>query len=413
MARLDISAAPPIFLPRAFLITVPVWGVAAGALVIAEGASIFLTRWNGPTLALVHLVTLGVLGNAVVGSLFQFLPAAAGIRPWCAVPCGRAAHGLLNTGTAALVAGFHGFHSPWLELGATLLAAAFAVGGVSLLGPLVRHGRMSITHAGIGFALLALLLTAGLGVAMAGALTGAWPGLAVAPWVDVHAAWGLVAGGLGLLAAVAQTVVPMFHGAAAMPPRVYAGWLLTCGGVLVAWSLQPSGRAGLIALGICAATWAGSTLGRLWRAGRIRRNPTLVHSWAAGCVCLLSTAVALASGLPAPVVGALALGLVLPLFVLPMLLEITAFLGWIGLQRAEPRRRRVPGIDALQPERAKTVVMVLHGAAGLTLVTAAAWPADVLARAAGALLVAAHGALALAIAGARRRERRFLAAGAA
>lgn len=407
MARLDLAAAPPVALPRSFLMTVPLWGAVAGGLVAFEGGTIFLIRWGGPTLALVHAVTLGVLGNAMVGALFQFLPAAAGVRPWRAVACGRSVHALLNAGAASLVVGFHAFRPVWLGIGAVLLGVAFALTGACMLAPLVRVRGERVLHAGIGIALVALLVTAGLGIAMVGGLTGRWPGLAPVRWADLHAGWGLVGWGLGLLAAVGQTVVPMFHGAAAMRLRVYTAWLVACGLALLGSGARMEVLR--LALAVCTAAWAGSTLLRLWRARRFRRNPTLVLGWCVGCASLGAVALALVLDAPAPVVGALALGLAMPMLVLPMLLEITAFLAWLGLQRAVPRRRGMPGIDALQPERTKACVMALMGGTGLALTTAAIWPLDVVARSAGALAITAYAALAIAQAGVIRHERRVLA----
>lgn len=409
MARLDLGAAPPVALPRAFLTTAPAWGVAAGALVVVAGESAFLSRWSGPTLAIVHAITLGVLGNAMLGSLFQFLPAAAGVRPWRPRLCGRIAYALLNAGTVALVTGFWRFRPAWLEGGAILLGAAFGVLVACLLPGLFQARGDRALHVGVGAALVALVIAAAIGISMVGGLTGAWPGGAPTRWVDAHAAWGLLGWGLVLVAAVGQVVVPMFHGAAAVRPRVHAVWLVACGLSLVGWTFSQAWPV-RAALAVCIAAWAASMLLRLWRARRFRRNPALVHSWRIAAAVLLGAATLVMADERALIVGALALGLAAPLIVVAMALEITAFLAWLELQRAIPRRRRVPGIDSLQPERIKIGVMALHAAAGTVLVVTAVWPADALARMAGVLLVSAHVALLAALGGVRRRERRFLGA---
>lgn len=407
MARLDLAAAPPVALPRAFLATIPVWGVLAGVLLAVAGESALLSRWSGATLALVHAFTLGMLGNAMFGSLFQFLPAAAGVLPWRPLLCGRLAYALLNAGTACLVTGFWQFQPAWLEGGAILLGAACLVMIACLLPGLLRARGERAVHIGVGAALVALVVAAAFGISMVGGLTGAWPGGAPARWVDVHAAWGLLGWGLVLMAAVGQVVVPMFHGAVATRPRIHALWLLACGASLVAWTFSQAWLT-RAALATCIATWAGSMLLRLWRARRFRRNPALVQSWRAAAAVLLAAAALVLVGGDAVVVGALVLGLAAPLIVIAMALEITAFLAWLGLQRTVPRRRRVPGIDALQPEHIKTAVMVLHGASGIVLAAASVWPSGILARAAGVLLLGAHLALLAALWGVLRRERRFL-----
>ena len=82
MARLTIERAPAPALPRRFLLCMPWWGMFAGLLLILDGDALLRSRWNPGTLALVHVFTLGVLGN---GTLIQDLcrapDYAASIRP--------------------------------------------------------------------------------------------------------------------------------------------------------------------------------------------------------------------------------------------------------------------------------------------------------------------------------------------
>jgi hypothetical protein len=106
MARLTIERAPAPALPRRFLLCMPWWGMLAGVLLIVDGDALLRSRWNPATLALVHVFTLGVLGNAMFGSVLQFLPAAAGVRVR-GLGWGRWLHGLFNLGSALLVVGLH------------------------------------------------------------------------------------------------------------------------------------------------------------------------------------------------------------------------------------------------------------------------------------------------------------------
>lgn len=66
MTRLALDQAPAPSLPRRFLLSMPVWGMVAGALLWIDGASALHSRWEPSTLALVHAFVLGVLGK--VGS---------------------------------------------------------------------------------------------------------------------------------------------------------------------------------------------------------------------------------------------------------------------------------------------------------------------------------------------------------
>jgi hypothetical protein len=84
MAKIALDQMPSPALPRRFLLSAPLWGMVAGALLVSDGALTLQTRWAPATLALalVHAFTLGVLGNAMFGSLLQF-PAAARLARAC------------------------------------------------------------------------------------------------------------------------------------------------------------------------------------------------------------------------------------------------------------------------------------------------------------------------------------------
>ena len=77
MTGLALTRAPPAPRPLRFLLSAPLWGVFAGLLLAASPEALAGGRWAPPAVALVHVFTLGVLGNAMLGSLLQFLPVAA------------------------------------------------------------------------------------------------------------------------------------------------------------------------------------------------------------------------------------------------------------------------------------------------------------------------------------------------
>ena len=79
MVRLALERAPDVADPGRFLRSVPAWGARAGLMLLAEGGALLASRWSPATVAVVPVFTLGVLGNALFGSLLQFLPAAAGV----------------------------------------------------------------------------------------------------------------------------------------------------------------------------------------------------------------------------------------------------------------------------------------------------------------------------------------------
>ena len=84
----------------------------------------------------------------------------------------------------------------------------------------------------------------------------------------------------------------------------------------------------------------------------------------------------------------LVLGVGLPLLVVGMALEITAFLTWIALRQRVPRGVRVPGVGSLFEEADRRRAFVVHAVAGAWLVAAAFAPA--LARSAGLAIALAY-----------------------
>lgn len=416
VTKLAIDQAPPVSLPRRFLLAAPAWGVLAGLMLLLDGGQTLQSRWAPPTLALVHALTLGLLGNVMFGSLLQFLPAAAGVRVGGGTRAGMLLFCLLNAGALLLVAGFRAMAPAALLAAGALLAAAFALLAALLLPGLVRRLRMrmaagGILHAGLTGAVGAGLVTAALGVAMVSGLAGN-AGLPLLPWADVHVAWGVLGWVLGLLASVGAVVMPMFQGTPAPSNRSRSAWLgalalVLCLGTLCVVLEQ---RRMLLEWG-GVAVLAGFAVAGLWLQGRARhtRNGWLVRSWRLGLTALLAAAGVLMAGGSTVVAGALVLGIGLPWLVAGMQLEIGAFLGWIELQRRCARGIRVPHVHLLVEDRDKAVGFALQGLAAMALLTAACWPGDAVSGLAGAAFAASQGWLGWCLLGVGRRIRAFLA----
>lgn len=406
--------------------------MVAGALLLDEGALALQTRWAPATLALVHVFTLGMLGNAMFGSLLQFLPAAAGVRVRGGTRAGWALFGLLNAGTLLLVAGFRAMRTELLLAAAPTLALAFALlGAIALPGLLARvpapvsqgkaasaaSAAVQPTRIGIAFAVCAALVTAALGVAMLLRLTGRG-GLPLLPWADVHAGWGVLGWALGLLASVGAVVLPMFQGTRALPAKAQFVWLRMLGAVLLIgllWAAFGQGAAPLRWGGAaCLALFAMAGLWLQWRAPH-SRNAWLVRFWRVALLALLMAAGVLAAGGPPVLLGVLVLGIALPWLVAGMQMEIVAFLGWIELHRRCGRGVRLPAVQTLLPEAHKAGVFAAHAIAAMALLAAAMWPTPLGARVAGIALAASQALLWLRLHGISRCMRRFLtkAAGSA
>ncbi|WP_424680920.1 hypothetical protein [Frateuria sp. YIM B11624] len=407
MPKLRLDQAPPATLPLRFLFATPCWGVAGAVLLLVDGDAAWLTRWHPATLALVHVWTLGVLGNAMFGSLLQFLPAAVGAplhggrgAPWL--------HVVFNLGVLLLVIGLHAqARGPSLAAG-ILLPTSFAwLAAMTLPGLLATAGER-LLRAGIGTS-----LGFGLLAALAGGALALLLGLRI-PWplaaVDVHAAFGVLGWMVVLLAAVARVTMPMFQGTGRVPTFAQGSWLVVLALALPAasaWHLAHEGDRVLPAtVAAGGASFAIAALWLQWRVPRSRQNALYLH-WRAGLLALVLAAMALVAG-RGLLAGALALGIGLPLLVGGMALEIVPFIGWIALRRRVPRGVQLPGVQRLLADASKRRALLAQGAAAPLLVAAVLWPQPWLARlAALAQLVAwvVHGS---ALASALHTARTFL-----
>ena len=103
MSGLAFASAPRPSLPMRFLVAALAWGAVAGLWLAWQGEIALLSRWTPATLVLVHVFALGLLGNAMLGSLVQFLPVAAGSRLPC-VRCVPWLQGAFNAGIVLLLA---------------------------------------------------------------------------------------------------------------------------------------------------------------------------------------------------------------------------------------------------------------------------------------------------------------------
>ena len=411
MTRLAIERGPTVALPRRFLHSVAWWGVVAAALLWLEGEALLRTRWHPAALALTHAFTLGVLGNAMFGSVLQFLPAAAGVRLHGVARFGGALHALLNLGVALLCAGLYQSSPALLLLAAIVLPTSFVMlVAMTLPGVLIAHGQR-LLHIGIGAALLAALLTTVLGMLLASALAGR-PMLALPlpPLADVHAAWGTLGWVLLLIASVARVVMPMFQGSTNLPASAHAVWLaIGLSGLLAGSWLYLASADGRVLRGtvaLCALTFALTTLVQQSQAPRSRGDALRAY-WRCGLFALVAAALALLSG--ADVAAAvLGIGIGLPLLTIGMLLQICAFLAWIDLHRRCGRGVRLPGVQRLLPEADKLRVLWWLLGSGWLLSAAAVWPGTWLARAAAVGMLLAYLRLARALHALRSRADRFV-----
>ncbi|MGE4294652.1 MAG: hypothetical protein AB7E49_03005 [Campylobacterales bacterium] len=401
-AGLSLDQAPPFGVPLRFFLAAPLFGLLAGFLLLAGGGDLLLNRYHPHTLALVHLLTLGVMGMVMTGALFQMLPVIAGVVLPRARLLGAAVFGALGLGALFLCWGFATAQPLGFAAGGVLLAAALTVFAVTALVGLFRVEYANVTVKLMRLALIALMVTVLLGAHLATGhaaqnLTALTPVLA-----DLHASWGLAGWTALLILGVAQQVLPMFY---VTPP--YPKFCRTVTGPLIFISLIAATGLAFYDLAIVAKIGVGVglvMLGSMTFARTLRRKRKAADGslryWQFSMVALiLSVPLLFVPGESAT--GALAVlfigGFVLSL-INGMLYKIVPFLAWFHLSATF--RPDLPTMHDFIPKKAVYTQMGFHIAALVFLLTGLFLPYA--ANLGGAALIAAYGLLLKDLAGAAR-----------
>lgn len=379
-----------------YLAMVPVWGLFAAILILHDGSTLFLSRWALNTVALTHMITLGILGNAMLGSLLQFLPVAAGVRLAPANAVSLQLPIIFNLALVGLLAGLLVW--PWLmPWSGLLLTFSIAFHAIGCLMAIRFDGKQTWLRLGIALVLVCLLLTALLGLLLTMGLVG----IVVIPMpllTDAHAAIGVLGGVVLLCGCVGSVIMPMLQGTSALPNKILRYWIIALIGLLVFGIILRSANiidgdwlAKLLALPVAA--FAITIIFFQWRAPH-RRNRTLIGFWCLGAMCLLMAVLVvlwLSSPYKTLLAGVLAIGVALPSLVLGMLLEIAPFIAWLKLQRQRHQGSRLQSVDGLFPEVRKQRIFMVYVLSALALPAAVIWPNAIGVRLAGLSLGLAHG----------------------
>ncbi len=403
--KLSFEHTPPLSIPLRFFLTAPLFGVLAGLLLLWYGPQALTGRWSPLTLALTHLLTLGLLTMSMTGALIQLLQVVVGIEVPRVRLTAAIVHGALLLGTCALTSGFLFSAAILLQLALVFLPVALLwLLGACLIG-MWRVKADNVTFAAMRLALVALCLTAGLGAVTTSALMGL-VALPLVQLTNLHVAWGLL-GWVGLLViGVAYQVVPMFLVTQVYPLPV-TRYLAKClFGILIFWSalnLLPSvmwhSLSSVLSVLVVAALaiFAAVTMGLLWQRKRRVPDSSILFwylsmgSLLAGCaIWLVGTVRPELAEMPS---FALVLGV---LFIVGfgysvingMLYKIVPFLIWYHLQsRLTDIGMKAPNIRKIIPEHAAGRQFYAHLFVLFLMVPAAIFP-DQLARLAGAMFVA-------------------------
>lgn len=393
---LAYEEAPPLSAPLRFFLTAPLFGIAAGLILLLDGDSLS-SRWTPGTLAIVHLFATGFMLQVMLGALLQILPVVAGASIPAPLRVARSTHLLLAAGASGLAWGLGG-GVPWaIAAGAALLASGLLV----FLGASVVGLRQAPATAGKGrtprdlrLALTGLSVATVFGLLLALALgRGLALPLSLPTLVDLHAGWAWMGWGGLLLAATSWVVVPMFQITPAYPDAFTRVWAPAVLAALLLWSLAMSAgvETPVIALGlvllILAAGFAVLTL-KLQSRSRRTTPDAPFRAFRLAMIAVLGGLLALLASLATDIDRWPLLAGVLILHggfggaISAMLYKIVPFLAWLHLTHAGVR---APNMKKLLPDAPVRAQLRLRSATLAVLVAAVFVPG--VGRLAGLLMV--------------------------
>lgn len=191
--------SPPYRIPALHFTAALAWLLAAAVLLVWLAPRLAAGRiFDPPVLALVHMLTLGVLASAVFGALNQFVPGGLGV-PLRSVRVAHAGFWLLQAGVVLLVSGLWSWRGALQGLGWLLVFGA--VGAVSYNTLRARRQSVHWKLVGLYLTVAHSALGAGMFVALAriGETLGWWRVDRVL-LIAAHAMLGIA--GFGTLSAV-------------------------------------------------------------------------------------------------------------------------------------------------------------------------------------------------------------------
>ena len=376
---LSLDQAPPFGAVLRFFLTVPLFALLTSAALFFADENV-VTLWDAPpSAAIVHLLVLGTVGMAMVGSLFQMLPVIAGASIQAPMYHARWIHALMGLGTLMLATGLY-FQKPALFHPAlALLLGTLGFVAALMLSKLLRVENKTPSVVGM----IAALSSLGLGLIFATLVTlefmGADIGLVPQELRTIHMHFMLFGWIVVLIMAVAFQVIEMFYVTPPYPEALRKSLPMAILGLLVLEvPLHLLGGTAVTLADLLLAAMFGAFSGVTLRRLAQRKRPVAdvtVQLWRTGMAALLLSVTLWFLSLlypPAFDVAALFFGYFVVSVVFAMSYKIIPFLVWFHLNAKGVLE--TPMMGDIVPAKAMRPHLWLHWALGPLLAVAPFMP---------------------------------------
>ena len=230
---LSTNQAPPISVPFRFFLTAPLFGVLISVVLFLYPIDSIFNRYSPIAIGLIHLFTLGILAQIILGALQQMLPVLAGAvfpRP---ILFANIVHICLVVGTLGLSGGFIFSSQIFLSVGIVSLIISFGVFFTILIKLLFSVKYLNPTVKTMKLFSISGFITVVLGIFLATQYLSNIVNSYHYIFVNIHILFAFFGFGLLLVMGVAFQVIPMFYVAQDFPqniqqkfPRVIFGMII-------------------------------------------------------------------------------------------------------------------------------------------------------------------------------------------
>jgi len=217
---LSLDQAPPIWVPFRFFLTAPIFGILLGLVFFFYPIESIVDRYSPVAVAIVHLFTLGMLAMIIFGAMQQMMPVLAGAAIKKPLLFGNVVYVTLTLGTLCFSGSFLFSNKILLMVGASCLTISFVTFFATAIYLLFQVKFLTSTVNAMKIFAVAGIVTALLGLYMAGSYISGNIGSEHFNFVNTHAAFGLFGFAVVLIMGVAFQVIPMFYVALDFPKYV-------------------------------------------------------------------------------------------------------------------------------------------------------------------------------------------------